>query len=264
MNNFRYIIGKLIIPVFIILLGSLVLISGIQNNQNIFFLLGGAGLVVAGLITGLFMLSYERIPKLVFTILLILFIPTIALYFVFNFNSINDPISFENEYNKRSEVVKERLLNISEVQVAYRSVYGQYTGSFDTLINFITEGNLVLIQRVNKTPKGLEDEFTEEQLINKGYITFDTLYKNVKDSLFKDNPDFNPENIKYIPFSNPKRVIEMEATKIDRSNVKMPVFVAKAPKIYYLHGLDEEYIKRDDIIDLQVGSLTEPIRDGNW
>ncbi|MDT8309132.1 MAG: hypothetical protein RQ866_06345, partial [Bacteroidales bacterium] len=139
-----------------------------------------------------------------------------------------------------------------------------YTGSFDTLIDFIKNGNLVLVKRINNTPLELQDQYSEQDLIKRGYIIFDTIYTNVQDSIFKDVKDFNADNIKYIPFTHPKEVIKMEAGFIDRSNIKMPVFVAKAPKTKYLQDLDPGLIKKDKVIDLQVGSMNEPIRDGNW
>jgi len=53
------------------------------------------------------------------------------------YESIMDPIRFNKEKDKRETAIKERLIDIRSAQVLYRSKYGRYTGSFDTLINFI-------------------------------------------------------------------------------------------------------------------------------
>jgi hypothetical protein len=264
MNNLKHFIFKILFPVLFIALGLVVVIYGILKEQTIYFLIGGICLLVIGLLTLFITLGFQIISESLYKALAIILIPLVVIIFWFSFRSINEPIKFENEHKRRAEMVKERLLQIRDAQEAYKSVYKQYTSDFDTLINFINHGNLKLLRKVNNTPLSLRDSLTEDELIRRGYIVIDTAYKNVKDSIFKDVFNFNPQNLPFIPFSNPKAKFEMKTDMINRSGVMVPVFEVVADKFAFLSGLKETYIKQDKVISLQVGSLTEPIKDGNW
>ena len=58
----------------------------------------------------------------------------IAILGYFLYESIMEPIRFEKEKNRRYNATIERLKSIRTAQDAYRSRFGKYTGSFDTLI----------------------------------------------------------------------------------------------------------------------------------
>ncbi len=264
MDKIKHVLYRAIFPAFILALGIGVLIFGLVKDQGIFFLLGGIGLILVGLLTLLIMIRYERLPVALYRILIILFIPAILVMLWFAFRSINDPIKFENEYKRRAEVVKERLIHIRDAQEAYKSVYKRYTGDLDSLVDFIKNGNLKLLRKINNTPLELRDSLPEPELIKRGYIIIDTTHKSVMDSIFKDVYNFNPDILPYIPFSNPKVKFDMKSDVINRSNIPVPVFEVVADKFLYLNGLKEVYIKQDKVISLQVGSLSEPIKDGNW
>lgn len=264
MNNIKHLVFRSIFPLVLLIAGLAVIIFGIIRDQSIFFVIGGVGLFLVGLLTLLIMVGYESFPTKLYNILILVLIPAILIMFWFGFTSINDPIKFENEYKRRAEVVKERLIHIRDAQEAYKSVYKKYTGDFDTLIDFVANGKLVLLKKINNTPTLLRDSLRESELIKRGYIIIDTGYISVLDSVFKDIIDFRPEALCYIPFSNPKKKFAMQADIIDRGNVKVPVFEVVADKHIYLHGLKKQYINQEKYISLQVGSLDEPIKDGNW
>src|SRR5690554_2748470 len=58
------------------------------------------------------------------------------------YKGIQDPIEFENAKNARNRVTIERLKDIRKAQIAYRDVYGRFTGSWDTLIHFVKYDSL--------------------------------------------------------------------------------------------------------------------------
>ena len=264
MDNLKHLVFRIIYPVVMLILGLAVIVYGIFNEQSIFFILGGLGLLLVGALTLLIMINYESLPTKLYSIMMLVFIPAILVMFWFGFNSINDPIKFENEYKRRAEVVKERLIHIRDAQEAYKSVNKRYTGDFDTLIDFIKNGNLVLLKKSNNTPTLLRDSLPERELIKRGFIIIDTGYINVMDSVFKNVFDFKPDNLPFIPFSDPKIKFTIQADIISRGNIKVPVFEVVADKNIYLQGLKKQYINQEKVISLQVGSLSEPIKDGNW
>jgi hypothetical protein len=264
MDNLKHVLFKIIFPIAIFLMGIAVVVYGVRAEQTIFFLLGGLGLILIGILTLLIILQYDKIPIVLYKALMFLLIPAILVMFWLSFNSINDPIKFENEYARRSGLVKERLVHLRDAQEAFKSVNKRYTSDLDTLIDFIKNGELVLLRKVNNTPTLLRDSLPERELIKRGYIVIDTGHISVMDSIFKEVYNFNPDNLLYIPFSEPRQKFAMKADIIKRSNVTVPVFEIVADKYVYLKGLKEQYIKQEKVISLQVGSLTEPIKDGNW
>lgn len=62
------------------------------------------------------------------------------------YTSINEPIEYEKQYNKRYSAVVNRLKLIRDAQVAYKSINNKYTGSFDTLIDFVKNGQLKMLR----------------------------------------------------------------------------------------------------------------------
>ncbi|WP_010420981.1 hypothetical protein [Anaerophaga thermohalophila] len=186
--------------------------------------------------------------------------------------SIQKPVRFNETHQMRQEKVIERLQGIREAQRAYKSVYGKFTGSFDTLINFINNDSLALIHMEGRlTDSMIEEGMTELRALKMGIIQRDTIYVAVKDSLFGKN--FVPDSLRYVPFTN-KEEFEMEATTIKTaSGVEVPVFEAKVHNNTYLKGLDEQLIINlneeakayGKYPGLKVGSLTEANNSaGNW
>ncbi|MBC34728.1 MAG: hypothetical protein CL663_01605 [Bacteroidetes bacterium] len=175
--------------------------------------------------------------------------------------SIMEPVQFQNEKESREKVVIELLKEIRDVQIAYKSINNRYTSSFDTLIDFVKNGEIPV---VNIIPDPTDTTFTKT--IN------DTIaYINVADSLFKNHVNFNADAIRYIPFSNGVE-FTIDADVIERSKVKINVFEVSALYKDFLVGLDEQLIrnllkKREELEKfegLRVGSMTEASTDGNW
>ena len=178
------------------------------------------------------------------------------------FNSIRQPVVFENTKKDRELKVVQNLKDIRSSQGLFKENYNKYTASFDTLIEFIRTGELPV---VNIIPDPNDTTFTKTINDTVGYI-------KVLDSLFGNRPNFNVNELRYIPFSEPKQEFEIQAGYIMRGGMKVPVFEVKAHYNSYLKGLDSQRIRneakqREDLNKypgLKVGSMTEPSTDGNW
>jgi hypothetical protein len=206
--------------------------------------------------------------KTVFQVILVFVIVGLG-YLVYD--SIMQPIRFNNEQAKRQNAVVDRLKMIRDVQVAYKTIYEKYTGSFDTLITFAKEGNLKLVKSEGSlTDSMLQAGLTEAEAVKQGIIKRDTVLVAVKDSICKN---FNPDSLRYVPFTD-KAQFEMGASSITTSSgLVIPVFEAKVANRVYLKGLDnQERINLDDMAEqlgrfpgLKVGSLDEANNNaGNW
>ena len=68
------------------------------------------------------------------------------------YESIVTPIEFNEVRDAREKVIVERLIDIRRAETEYRNIKGDYTASFDTLINFIKNdkavANLVYVIRL--------------------------------------------------------------------------------------------------------------------
>ena len=71
------------------------------------------------------------------TVIQIILFAAICVLAYFVVESVNKPLRFNAETKKRYEATVKRLKDIRTAQVAFRSEYKRYTGSFDTLIEFL-------------------------------------------------------------------------------------------------------------------------------
>jgi hypothetical protein len=215
-------------------------------------------------------LNNSDLMKKVIQVILVIVILVLG-YFIYE--SVQKPIRFEAEQTKRYNAAIERLKDIRTAQVAYRTVYGKYTGSFDTLIYFLNSGRFKVVNMEGSIPDSLLDAgMTEKEALKKGLIKRDTVEVAVKDSLFKA-PDFKVDSIAVVPFTNGKK-FEMKAGEVvTGSKVKVNVFEAKVSNDILLEGLDRQLIinfneyraKVTGYPGLQVGSLDEANNNaGNW
>ncbi len=200
---------------------------------------------------------------------IVLLLVIVALGFLV-YRSINEPIEYEKQYNKRTEAVVNRLKLIRDAQVAYKTIHGKYTGSFDTLIDFIKNGQLKMLRMEGSLNDSLlAAGMTEKEAIKLGIIKRDTVYIPVKDSICKN---FNPDSLRRVPYVNAE--FELGATILtSSSNLEIPVFEAKVANKVYLQGLDDQQrINKDNLAKklqrypgVKVGSLEEANNNaGNW
>ena len=167
--------------------------------------------------------------------------------------TIQTPVRFNREKDERAALVVQNLKDIRSVQQMYRSLNDTFANNLDSLVKFMHQGQIPVVK--------LAYDPTDTTLTK---TISDTLgYISVADSLFGRRPNFKVENLKYIPFSD-KEKFTMEAGRINKGGVMVPVFMAMARKEDYLDGLDKNLIRNPSVKDLIVGSMSEPTIDGNW
>lgn len=195
------------------------------------------------------------------------------------FQSINKPMEFEKIKKRRDNVVIEKLKDIRSAQEAYKLANGKYTGSFDTLANYVKTGFVPLIKRTGTlTDEMLADGINEAKAIKKGLIKIDTIKVGVMDTIFKNRPKFNPDRLGLYVVGGKEKKITMGAVELpSESGLPIPLFEAK---VYYTDMLEdlrngdynEEF--RSDTMELnrlkkfigwKVGSMLEANNSaGNW
>ena len=121
------------------------------------------------------------------------------------YNSIRQPVVFTNTKTEREIKVVQNLKDIRSTQGLFKENYNRYTANFDSLIEFIKVGELPV---VNIIPDPNDTTFTKTINDTVGYI-------NVLDSLFGNRPNFNVEDLRYVPFSEPRQEFEIQAGYIE-------------------------------------------------
>lgn len=208
--------------------------------------------------------------KTVIQIVLTIAIIALGYYCV---ESINKPIRFQKAHAIRKDANIEKLELTRDAQVAYKSVYNKYTGSFDTLINFIMNDSLPLVKKEGSLTDSMREAgMTEIEALALGIISRDTIRVSVKDSLFPEN--YPVDSLKYIPHLKEDKTYEMgSGIVVTGSGVKVQVFEAKVHNNVYLNGLEaQEIINLNDKTEklerypgLKVGSLEAANNNaGNW
>ena len=74
---------------------------------------------------------------------IILAVAIVALVYVI-YDQISTPIKFDDELKAKKAQVIDRIKDIRTAQRAFKSKYQRFTGSFDTLTNFILQDTLEL------------------------------------------------------------------------------------------------------------------------
>ncbi|MFP4620858.1 MAG: hypothetical protein ACLFM7_06070 [Bacteroidales bacterium] len=187
------------------------------------------------------------------------------------YRSIQTPIEFRQVKQRRYDATIEKLKKIREAQLAYKDEHGSFTGSFDTLINFVNNDSLRLVRAVGSIPdEMLEQGMSEQEALKKGIIERDTMRVSVKDSLF--DPDFNANLLWKVPYTNDS--FQLGARTIESGNVGVEVFEAKVHNDVLLHDQNQQLIinlnermskKQNKYPGIKVGDLQQPNNNaGNW
>jgi len=196
------------------------------------------------------------------TVIHVILIAAICFVAYLVYESVQQPLRFNAEKDVRYDATVQRLKDIRTAQIAFRSENKRYTGSFDTLIDFVKTGQFKVVMII-----GDEDD---EAAVAAGKIRRDTVRIPVLDSLFRKG--YHIDSIRYVPYT---RNVEFELgiAFVETGKVQVPVFEAKIPFDVLLHGLDPQLLVnynadrqlKTGYAGLKVGSLTETTNNaGNW
>jgi hypothetical protein len=203
---------------------------------------------------------------------ILLFIVAIVLaYFIYK--GVQDPIDFEKTKDARYNATIERLKDIRKAQLAFKNVHGRFTGSWDTLINFVKYDSVRNVRKVGELSDSMiEEGLTERKAVELGLLIRDTIKESVLESEFGSS--FNADNLKIVPVPDTTAEFMLGANLVTTgSGIKVPVFEAKVHNNIVLRGLDRQYVinlnetsrLNGKYPGLKVGSLTETINNaGNW
>ena len=159
-------------------------------------------------------------------------------------NLIYTPLSFDQQLEERNAEVIVKLKDIRAAQRAYKSKYQQFTGNFDSLINFILNDSLTMERKLVDE----DDSVAMAQLKKQGKKNIETYNIAVVDTIFNPRKltKEDIQNLRYIPHTDNKVEFILEAAHVNAGNVKIPVVECRAPYKLYLDTV--EY--RQNVINL--------------
>ena len=102
------------------------------------------------------------------------------------YKSITGPINFNKIKNERYLKVIDRMKDIRNAQIAFKSVNGIYSNNFEELVKFVDSAQFTIVEKRDSSFMQYDRVYRIDML--KEVVVIDTLgYVSVKDSLFADN-----------------------------------------------------------------------------
>lgn len=162
----------------------------------------------------------------------------------FLFKSINNPVKYQAQIEKRNKAVQTKLYEIRDAQEAFKAMNGHFATDFDTL------------QQVMRTGK-----YTVRNIVSGDSVTV-----NILDSLFDGNVS-KIDSLAFVPYGNGAK-FDIDAGVFPNpsdSTEYIDVFEASTMNDVYLggeNGVNQDYWKAGKKV--KIGSMTAPILNGNW
>ena len=199
----------------------------------------------------------------------VLYLLSVVLVFLI-FRSINAPIKFNEVKNERYTKVIERLKDIRNAQIAFKSVNGIYSNDFQELIKFVDSAEFTITQKRDSSYMEYDRIYRIDML--REIIVTDTLgFVSVKDSLFANNLDY--KDMASVPIQGIESLFSLKADIIDKNGYNVPVFEVRVPKDIVLFDQNKDLLSQEKETisvdgvngpDLVLGSLTDVSTSGNW
>ena len=186
------------------------------------------------------------------------------------YRSVMAPITFNKTREERFSSVIEKLKDIRDAQVAYRTVNGEFAKDFESLISFIDTGVYTITQQKDSSFMRYNRVYRIDMQVDT--VVVDTLGTvAVKDSLFKGDSSY--KTLFSVPFAQNGERFEMKAEVVNKQGFDAPVFEASVKKDVVLYDQPKDLLARENAHNsieevngntIIVGSLTDVSTSGNW
>jgi hypothetical protein len=191
------------------------------------------------------------------------------------YESIMTPIRFNRDKNIRERAAINRMIDIREAQKAFKDVNLRYTGSFDSLINFIKNDSFLVTKAIGMIPESLIDstqDINKAKVIalKRGLIKREESKVAVLDSVFGSK--FPVDSLRFVPYGNGLNFDMKAGEYVTTSGLTVKVLEVHVLFENLLKGLDpqlvinyiDEKMKITRFAGLKFGSFEEGTLSGNW
>lgn len=203
---------------------------------------------------------------------IILGVAIIGLVYVI-YVQISTPLNFNKELATKKAAVIERIKDIRTAQRAFKSKYQHFTGTFDSLENFILNDTLELERKLVDE----DDSVAMAMLKKSGKKNIEKFKIAVIDTIFapKTLTAEQVKELRFIPGTDNKAQFIMEAGYATASNVVVPIVECRAPYKMFLDTIayrqevvnliDEEENVYNRYAGVKFGSMESANNEaGNW
>ncbi|MEC9209787.1 MAG: hypothetical protein VX762_05105 [Bacteroidota bacterium] len=196
--------------------------------------------------------------------LILLPLNIILAYFVYN--SINSQVEFNKNAKLRIAENVQKLKDLRQVQVKYKQTKGKFANNFKSLIHFLENDSIAIVNAVGETP----DSLTEAEALELEIISRDTTYVLAKETVFdaaymdsrKNTFPLDINMLITVPHS--EVIYNIDAGQVEKGNVIVQVFEISTKYETVFTGLDAKNKSYELDALLKVGSMTEASLNGNW
>lgn len=294
-NQISVIIKRYLIASVIALAGLIMIIIGLQSNQDSLFIVAAINLFVGGVLAVLFSAGILN-RMLVFIIGAVCILVTGFVGYK-SYDAVQSTIAHNEARRVSDQLVRYNLTQLRDIQRAYKSKHGVYAGTWDELFNFFNNEKIEIIESTGSVPqrkinikelkalyddnRAIDKNMTEreaallaemgnpgnsEDLVGFKRDTVKVPYKEeylssisrIKERKSLGLGAFNVEELKYIPMTDPKEEWTLET---------LENFVYLNDTIPTIHVYGKEPIPRFEDGKRQVvgfGNLNSNSDKGTW
>ncbi|MCX2680889.1 hypothetical protein OOZ15_13120 [Galbibacter sp. EGI 63066] len=195
----------------------------------------------------------------------------LSIFFAYQiYNSVMQPIKFDEVKKERYSAVIKKLKNIRDAQEAHRVVTGKFAKDFPSLIKFIDTAQFTLTQQRDSSYMEYDETYRID--MEREVKVIDTLgFVPVKDSLFGGADNY--KSLATVPYAQNNEKYTMKADIINANGFNAPVFEVKVDKSVVLYDQPQDLVDKEKAAisveevngpEIKVGSLTEVSTSANW
>ena len=216
-------------------------------------------------VAGLAYLIVNKLPAKLKPLLSVVLWVVIVFFAYKIYNSIMEPIKFNNEKKERYAKVINNLKIIRDAEIAYAEVNRRFTANYNDLISFIDTAQFAVTEVKNIVVTEQRGRITvdvEKRIVDT--VGFEPVINSFKGRDYK--------NMMNVPGTDAK--FELKTGTVEKvQGVQASVFEAKIDKAVVLEGLNKDLIRQEKEAlgginvpgeYIAVGSLEEVNSNGNW
>ena len=216
-------------------------------------------------VAGLAYLIVNKLPAKLKPVLSVVLWVVIVFFAYKIYNSIMEPIKFNNEKKERYTKVINNLKIIRDAEIAYAEVNRRFTANYNDLISFIDTAQFAVTEVKNIVVTEQRGRITvdvEKRIVDT--VGFEPVINSFKGRDYK--------NMMNVPGTDAK--FELKTGTVEKvQGVQASVFEAKIDKAVVLEGLNKDLIRQEKEAlgginvpgeYIAVGSLEEVNSNGNW
>jgi len=298
MTNLSVLLKKYSIPFIFFILGIMMLVIGVSQNQGSSFMMAAVLMFVAGVLSIAYSSGKVK-AGLIYIFGVVAGIAAIVTLYM-SYNSVEETSTYNENYKKCKSIAKQNLEDIRYIQKAYAEANGKYADNWEDLIDFAKNGTVPFVDAQGVVPSRkitieenkylytnnppIDNNMTDEEAYKlskwkngpnwaKDFKDFkrDTIQKSLYSTKFESKAylesrkksgfgKFYLDSLPYIPYTNPKVKWTLET----KDSIQVGEAILPAIKVTGMIPFASIKGKDNDQEEIFFGSLTTNDTSGSW